>query len=460
MPEARQQIRKAGPEVVFVLGAGVDRILGLPLLNTLFKDLTDFIRGSGREINSAIRSHVKNMRFNLETYSGDQAENLGQKLLGSHPHLLPLILTALGKHPDAGNANVAAIRSLMTKLSTIANENELDEDLVTQLSRLAGEASAGGEDTLLDTDHISFRPRVRQAIKTLLTQVSSEIPGLTPEEQEAFKAVVAILSNFEELLGNLFIGYFTKHTPDQKKYFYLAWLFWAYIRHKEDLGRGNRDRSFYKTLSEVGPGGGVITFNYTDFFYGDERPKNGYFHGDAKAFIRFHTREYAANNVQVRDATTLARMLDFINSLRVDWDQDPPEVSLPAFIPPLAMKPIISTEYLERWYECGRTLKAAKTIVVLGYSFSVADEHFNDLIRKYNREAKLIVVDPNLEGPVNRVCQMLSYDKTRLRARNIAGLECQAGGRLMFVKAKAEEIDSKKLMALFDDGRPETQSKK
>jgi hypothetical protein len=39
-------------------------------------------------------------------------------------------------------------------------------------------------------------------------------------------------------------------------------------------------------------------------------------------------------------------------------------------------------------------------------------------------------------------------------------LECQAGGRLMFVKAKAEEIDSKKLMALFDDGRPETQSKK
>jgi hypothetical protein len=90
----------------------------------------------------------------------------------------------------------------------------------------------------------------------------------------------------------------------------------------------------------------------------------------------------------------------------------------------------------------------------------VADEHFNDLIRKYNREAKLIVVDPNLEGPVNRVCQMLSYDKTRLRARNIAGLKCQTGGRLMFVKAKAEEIDSKKLMALFDDGRPETQSKK
>jgi hypothetical protein len=124
------------------------------------------------------------------------------------------------------------------------------------------------------------------------------------------------------------------------------------------------------------------------------------------------------------------------------------------------MKPIISTEYLERWYECGRTLKTANTIVILGYSFSVADEHFNDLVRKYNREAKLIVVDPNLEGPVNRVCQMLSHDKTRLRAKHIAGLECKADGRLLFVKAKAEEIDSKKLMALLDDGTPEVHEKR
>lgn len=38
--------------------------------------------------------------------------------------------------------------------------------------------------------------------------------------------------------------------------------------------------------------------------------------------------------------------------------------------------------------------------------------------------------------------------KTKLasRAENIAGLECKADGRLMFVKAKAEEIDSKKMM--------------
>jgi hypothetical protein len=437
-------------DVVFVLGAGVDRALGLPLLNTLFRDLNQFVNGSGSSINKAIRNHVKSLRFNLQTYGGDEAENLGHKLLGSHPHLLPHILKALEKHPDPGNANVVAITTLMTKLSAIADENELDEPTVAQLSRLTGEENAGGGDTLLDTNHVAFRPKVRQAMKTILTQVSSEIPSLTRDEQQAFAEVITILSNFEELMATLFTGYFTKHIPDQKKYFYLAWLLWAYIRHAEDAGRARRNGSFYKTLSEVGPGGGIITFNYTDFFYGDERPRNGYFHGDCKSFIRFNTREFVNNNVQIKDANTLVRMVDFINGLHVDWTTDPPEVSLPAIMPPLAMKPIICTEYLERWYECGQTIKKAKKIVIIGYSFGIADEHFNDLVRKGNPGAKLVVIDPALEGVVGRVCQIVNQDKTALRPATIRGLQCKTAGRLLFVKAKAEEINSTRLIGLLE----------
>jgi len=449
MPETRQQVERASSDIIFVLGAGVDRILGLPLLNTLFKDLNDFVHGAGKAINTAIRAHVKHMRFDLQTYSGDEAEALGQKLLGTHTHLLPLILTALAKHPSASSPNVATVKTLMVKLSAIANENELGEDLMTQLEKLAGEAGSGSEDTLLDTDRISFRPKVRQAIKALLSQVSGEIPDLTRDEQEAFAEVIAILSNFEELLGSLFLSYFTKHVPNQKKYFYLAWLFWAYIRHMEDLGRRHRDRSFYKTLSEVGPGGGIITFNYTDFFDEPTRPKDGYFHGDSKSFIHFYNREYVTNNVQIKEATTLARMLDFINGLKTDWSQEPPQVALPAFVPPLAMKPVICTEYLERWYACGQKIKAAKSIVIVGYSFNVADEHFNDLIRKGNKTARLIVVDPNLDAVVNRVCQTLGHHRSHEYSLNVEGLECKVDGRITFVKAKAEELSSARISALL-----------
>ena len=133
---------KVASDVVFVLGAGVDRVLNLPLLNTLFRDLNAFVLGPGAEINKAIRSHVKGMRFNLQTYGGDEAENLGQRLLGTHQHLLPRILTALDKHPDARNVNVGAIKTILTKLKAIAGDNELDAAIMAQLAHLAGEAGA------------------------------------------------------------------------------------------------------------------------------------------------------------------------------------------------------------------------------------------------------------------------------------------------------------------------------
>jgi hypothetical protein len=339
---------------------------------------------------------------------------------------------------------------LMRKLSVIANENELDEAIMSELSRLTGQADGGVTDTLLDPNHIAFRPKAREAIKAVFTEAVTEIPDLTPEERAAFAEVITLLSNFEELMADLFTGYFTQHIPDQRKYFYLAWLLWACIRHKEDAARSKRDISFYKTLSDLEVRGeNIVTFNYTDFFDDRTRPRNGHFHGDCKAFIRFRTREYVANDVELKNATTLERMESFIAGLQVDWKAEPPVVSLPAIVPPLVMKPIICTEYLERWYACGQTIKNAKAIVIAGYSFSVADEHFNDLIRKENREAKLIVVDPSLEDIVRRVCQIVGQEPAALEAAIVADLNCQRAGRLTFVKAKAEGINSTQLKRLL-----------
>jgi hypothetical protein len=448
--QSRRADGEAPNDVVFVLGAGVDRVFGLPLLNTLFHDLGEFARGAGKGINAAIRRHAKPLPLDLQTYGGDQAENLGQKLLGSDPDLLRRIISALDKHRDAANPRVSTVRTLMKKLSVIANENELNETIMAELSRLVGQTDAGVTDTLLDPNHIAFRPKAREAIKAVFTEAVTEIPDLTPEERAAFVEIIALLSNFEELMADLFTGYFTQHVPDQRKYFYLAWLLWACIRHKEEAARSKRDLSFYKTLSDIGVSGeNVVTFNYTDFFDDRTRPRNGYFHGDCKAFIRFRTREYVVNDVELKNATTLERMESFISGLQVDWKAEPPLVSLPAIVPPLAMKPIICTEYLDRWYECGQTIRRAKTIVIAGYSFSVVDEHFNDLIRKGNRDSKLIVVDPSLEDVVRRVCRIVDQNPTELDSATIAGLECQRAGRLTFVKARAEGVNGTQLRELL-----------
>jgi hypothetical protein len=74
---------------------------------------------------------------------------------------------------------------------------------------------------LLDPNHIAFRPTARDAIKTVFTEAVTEIPDLTPDERTAFAEIITLLSNFEELMADLFTGYFTQHIPSQRKYFYL-----------------------------------------------------------------------------------------------------------------------------------------------------------------------------------------------------------------------------------------------
>lgn len=86
---------------------------------------------------------------------------------------------------------------------------------------------------------------------------------------------------------------------------------------------------------------------------------------------------------------------------------------------------------------------------ILGYSFGIADEHFNDLIRKGNVTAKLIVVNPDMDGTATRLCQRLRQDRAILRLAEVRGLETLSGGRLTFVKAKAEEIDRLRLAELL-----------
>jgi hypothetical protein len=446
---AKQALRVPG-HVVFVLGAGVDVALGMPVMNTLFRDLHAFAKYEGKAVDKALRKHVR-VRFNLAAYAGDEGEGLGEKLLGSHVHLLPVIQNALKRHPNAKDDNVRTLKTIIDQLQEIAHANELKEDTVSQLQRIAGDTTSGlTADTLLDTEHIALQPVARQAMRKIFTGVLADMPALTAAERAAFETVVAALSNFEEMLGDCFAGYFTKNPGEQKRYFYLSWLLWAYIRVREREGLSKRDQSFYKTLSEVGRGSEIITFNYTDFFLGNTRPRNGYFHGDSKSYIRFDTRDYVSDDKMATDADTADKIADFIEGLPVDWTGDIPKTYLPGIVPPLSVKPIICTEYLERWYACGQLIKKAKTIVIAGYSFNVADEHFNDLIRKQNPTARLLVINPSIEPVIEQVCRITAYDKAQLGAAKVNGLECMKGGRLTFIKAKAEEIKTPQLSKLLN----------
>lgn len=438
-----------GSDVLFVLGAGVDVALGLPVMNNLLAELARFSESDGKKVDVAIRSHVKHMHFGIARYAGEQGEQLGERLMSSHAHLLPKLKSALTKHPDHDSGKVKAMLTVLENIQALNHANQLDSDTVKELSEIAGEKGTQGGDTLFSTRGWNFTPSPRQAMRKMFQGVLDEVSILDVEERRALEEVVSIAYNFEEMLGEFFSGFFTNNQPAKKKYFYLSWLLWAYIRHKAQAGKRLRDRSFYRTLSEVGVDAEVITFNYTNFFCDATCPKDGYFHGDCDSYIRFDSRQYIACDDAIRRATTVEGMAEFIGGLDVDWKEE--KVFIPAIVPPVTPKPVICTEYLERWYGAAVEIQKARRIVAVGYSFNdTADGHFNDLIRKGFNGKRLFVMNPGIEPVVEQVCRILGYDKRCLSAVSANGFDCQRGGQLMFVNAKAEDISPEILLRLLE----------
>ena len=90
---------------------------------------------------------------------------------------------------------------------------------------------------------------------------------LTADEQETLTAMALAMMNAEELLGALFSGFYTKKQADQKKYLFVGWLFWAYLRVKMEEILANGMDAPYGYLEELPANDHVITLNYTMNFF-------------------------------------------------------------------------------------------------------------------------------------------------------------------------------------------------
>ena len=434
-------------KTLFVLGAGVDVALGFPTMNNLLSELARFSIEEGREIDRAIRTHVKGMRFNLSKRAGEQGEQFGELLISSHSHLIDKVKSALDKHKEQKSPKVKAMRTVVESLEKIRDSNHLDDDTCKALAEIAGEQEAdSGGDYLFNPRGLTLTNAPRQAIRKMFQGALTEIEGLTEDEKQALRDTVCVVSNFEEMLGEFFSGFFTKHIGNQKKYFYLSWLMWAYLKLKQFEANDNRERSFYKTLADL-KNHNIITFNYTRFYMTDDYSKIAYFHGDCGGYIRFDNREYIDRDDRICNAKTADDLAAFLNGIggEINWGAEPPRLLIPAIVPPLSVKPIICNEYLDLWASAGQRIEHADRIIIVGYSFNVADEHFNDLIRKRNTSAPICLVNPDIESVKPLVCRMLGIDHTNLTQTPIDGVKRWRYGRLSLFEAKAEDMTADKL---------------
>jgi hypothetical protein len=85
-------------------------------------------------------------------------------------------------------------------------------------------------------------------------------------------------------------------------------------------------------------------------------------------------------------------------------------------------------------------IRNAKKIVIAGYSFNYADEHFNDLIRK-NRDKEIYVIDPYADNIIKNLTRIFNYRKDNYTKTKTQGKDSYQAEKLTIIKSKVSDIN-------------------
>jgi hypothetical protein len=421
---------------VIVLGAGADVAYHLPTVANLARELATFSHGDGAPINQVLRSKLPHLRFTFDKYAGDQSNVFLNDLFTSAADVVPTLTSVVDKLKS--DETMSPVGDLIRQLCEMATNNQLSAANLAGLARLSGQSwDAGESEPILDPQRLTLTQLPGDALRTAFREALMRGDQLSDRERDVLTLFVEATSNVEQLLSTYFMLFSAGKPADQKTYLYLAWMLWAFLRSRS-TNRMPLDNSIYPKLPSIG--GDIVTFNYTNFFPSTLVKQVKFFHGRLDRYLRVDDRQVITDDPALLHATDVSSITSFLGTLRMDV-REPGAIDLPAIVPPISFKPVMSREQLRTWVEVDDRLQNAAIIVVVGYSFASADEHFNDLLRRSNPHSRVLVVNPDLGTPLKNVCRVVDIDPESLSASQRRGYDRRASGRLIYVAAKAEVVD-------------------
>ena len=196
----------------------------------------------------------------------------------------------------------------------------------------------------------------------------------------------------------------------------------------------------------------AITLNYTAFL--QQRLGAGqalHFHGGLAEYVRMDTRDLLPiENIYKCDPAKFIREIVAPNIDVSSENLRQQKHVIPALVPPLRLKPILSHRYIELWGRASAWVKEAKHIVIVGYSFNNADEHFNDILRCHpDRKVDIVVPEAVTPEFVARMEKVFGTATNQYSTVKVNGHEAVQARKIRLIKAKADEID---VAALFNQG--------
>ncbi len=436
--------------MLLITGAGVDRTAGIdfPLANTLLADVTRYLDGPGKPVEDALRAMLPGLRFSFNTMIARAVDKIATREPHEQKAMVLRVKAAIANLPpekEIIRKHGELIIRLFEKLATIAEQSQLD----AETEQLIREVFPRDADELIDSDSILdiHKLSLSDTFKTVLKRTLRL--GLSGDHHEVAAALGADMLNIETLLIEKFLGFYNDKPADIRNYLYIAWALWAYLVAKQNdvlATHGTAPLPFYGSIPQ---GVRAITLNYTAFLQhrlGSDRAL--YFHGGLADYVRMDTRDL----LPIEDIHTCdpAQFIRDCVAPNVDVAQDDLRQQrhvIPALVPPLRLKPILSHRYIELWSTASAWVQEAKHVVVVGYSFNTADEHFNDILRSHP-DRKIDVVVPEAVSPefVARMEKVFGTAASQYSKVRVNGHDALQAKKVRLIAARAGDVD---VAALF-----------
>ena len=431
---------KDKPISVVVLGAGVDATLGFPTSAHLIPCIVDFLETEeGRLIDATLRKAIGGVRFHFDKFVSNAIDRLAKDLDKELITICRNIREELDHnaslsedHRKLGNLIFRLFRKIID-IKTGATIDAETESLIEEVFDTVVK-----DDTIIDFNHLNYTDTFKSIIIEILQKSMHENDN--PILRHVYKNILDI----EQLLSRYFYGFYTGHVSYVRDYLYISWILWAYLVSEEQkLTQQEMAETEDVRLPDIytqlkGKECQLVTFNYTS--YARRNCSTAlYFHGSLMEYVDVENK----NDFLLDDLENI-NLPEFFKdklSAEISFDADHKAIPIPSFLPPLKLQPIISKRYIDTWYHTSQLMFRANKIVILGCSFTVADNYFCDILRE-NSDAQIVIIDKDMETVSRHVCDILQLPPNRYSRQMVNGKERRKyNNRVTIVEADLAEVN-------------------
>lgn len=423
---------------VVVLGAGADVAVGFPTPGSLIPKITDWLEtDEGKAVDEALRKQLKGLRFRFDKFVDDTIDRLAHDLDSEREAICAHIQRELDENENLEESQRKMgqlIIRIFQKISDVKAGASIDEETEELIREVTGIEPT--EETIIDFSHINYTRTFSEIIKHILHA------SLHDTENPVLRHVYTNLLDIGQLLAQYFYGFFVNKPSCIKTYLYIAWTLWAYLVHEEQAlaattGGNLSSLPLYAQLQgkeQVQ----IITFNYTSLA-AQASPAAIYFNGNLVDYVDVENK----NDLHVEHIHTLD-LADFFQhrlAAELSLEGERTAIPIPSFMPPLKLKPVISNSYITTWYRSAEAIAHADRILILGHSLQAGDSFFNDMLRT-NRQAEIIVIDPDMEAACHSLCATLQQSANRYTTLTVQGHPARKfDNRIVMIGAELAEVD-------------------